>query len=60
MPTQCNTKPLEFEAHDRRVVAEVGVLLQGLAPHFVVTSQSACDYPARSLYEQIYCCYRVL
>ena len=51
MPTQCNTKPLEFEAHDRRVAAEVGVRLQGPDPRFVVTSQSVCDYPARSLYE---------
>lgn len=60
MPTQCNIKPLEFEAHDRRVAAEVGVRPQSPDLRFVVTSQSACDYPTRSLYEQIYCCCGVL
>lgn len=47
MPTQCNTKPLEFEAHGRRVVAKAEALPRGPNPRFVVTSLSARDYPAQ-------------
>jgi len=39
----------------RRVVAKAEVLPRGPNPRFVVTSLSARDYPAQSLYEQIYC-----
>ena len=56
MPTQCATKPLEFEPDQRRrVVDKAEVLPRGPNPRFVVTSLSADLHPAHPLYEQIYC-----
>jgi len=39
----------------RRVVAKAEHLSKGANPRFVVTSLAATDYPARVLYEQLYC-----
>jgi hypothetical protein len=40
-------------SHERRVIGKAEVLAKGANPRFIVTSLS--KYPARRLYEQIYC-----
>ena len=46
---------LDSWSRQRRVVAKAEVLDRGPNPRFVVTSLSAQNHPAQSLYEQIYC-----
>ena len=53
--TDLSYSTLKSWSCQRRVVAKAEVLPRGPNPRFVVTSLSARDYPAQSLYEQIYC-----
>ena len=48
-------RTLDSWSRERRVVAKAEHLPQGSNPRFVVTSLSAAEIDARTLYEQVYC-----
>jgi hypothetical protein len=48
-------RTLDSWSRDRRVVAKAEHLPKGSNPRFVVTSLSATEIDARTLYEQVYC-----
>jgi hypothetical protein len=48
-------RTLESWSRERRVVAKAEHLPKGSNPRFVVTSRSAAEIDARTLYEQVYC-----
>ena len=48
-------RTLDSWSRERRVVAKAEHLLKGSNPRFVVTSLSAAEIDARTLYEQVYC-----
>ena len=48
-------RTLESWSRERRVVAKAEHLPKGSNPRFVVTSLSAAEIDARTLYEQVYC-----
>jgi hypothetical protein len=53
--TQFNYQTRESWSRERRVVAKAEHLAKGANPRFVVTSLSAQEADARSLYEDLYC-----